>query len=158
MFLLHFLSYVFLYIYENKYLLFTFIGLRELFSSNLILFFNTNITDFILYILLQFYFRVPVALRYPREVLFWLSRKIFKSIVTHKAILYNYNVLYYIQHYHSFFNIFFNNEFIPSILFSFIFLGNSFLNMFFQNTLYCIYMHYLFFIISSLITIYYFNT
>jgi hypothetical protein len=130
MFLLHFLSYVFLYIYENKYLLFTFIGLSELFSSNLILFFNTNITDFILYILLQFYFRVPVALRYPREVLFWLSRKIFKSIVTHKAILYNYNVLYYIQHYHSFFNIFFNNEFIPSILFSFIFPWNSFLTWF----------------------------
>jgi len=126
MFILHFLSYVFLYFYENEYLLLCFIGLSELCSSNLILFFNTNITDFILYILLQFYFRVPFPLRYPCEVLFWLSREIFKTIITYKAVLYNYNILYCIQYYHSLFNISLNNEFIPSILFSFIFLWNSF--------------------------------
>jgi hypothetical protein len=33
-----------------------------------------NITDFIQYLLLHFYFRVQVPLKYPCEILFWLSR------------------------------------------------------------------------------------
>ena len=79
-------------------------------------------------ILLHFYFRVQVPLKYTCEILLWISREIFKTIITYKAILYNSNIFYCIQYYHSLFNIFWNNELIPSNLFSFIFLWNSFLN------------------------------
>jgi hypothetical protein len=48
-----------------------------------------NITDFIQYFLLHFYFRVQVPLKYPCEILYWLSREIFKTIITYKAILNN---------------------------------------------------------------------
>ena len=57
-----------------------------------------NITDFIQYLLLHFYFRVQVPLKYPCEILFWLSREIFKTIITYKALLYNSNIFYCIQY------------------------------------------------------------
>lgn len=70
-----------------------------IFLQNFILkfFCNTNITAFIqytIYILLHFNFRVQVHLRYPCEILFWLWRKIFNTIITYTAILYNSNILY----------------------------------------------------------------
>jgi tRNA1(Val) A37 N6-methylase TrmN6 len=43
--------------------------------------------------LLHFYFRVQVPLKYPYEILFLLSREIFKTVIIYKAILSNYNIL-----------------------------------------------------------------
>ena len=91
-------------------------------------FFNTNITDFIQYISC-YILRVQVPLKYPCEI---LSREIFKIINTIHIKIY-YLILIYFFIVYSLFNIFVNNEFIPSNLFSFIFLWNSFLNKFSNN-------------------------
>ena len=103
-------------------------------STGLEFFFNTNITDFIQYISCYIFTSESKFLR-SIPVKFWFDYpvKIFKTIITNKAILDIYlpiisYIFYYIQYYHIYFNIFLNNEFIPSILFSFIFLWNSFLN------------------------------
>jgi hypothetical protein len=61
------------------------------------MFFNTNITDFILYILLQLYFKVQVPLKYPREY----------KIITIYSPVYNFITI----------NIIFNSELIPTIIF-----------------------------------------
>ena len=37
-------------------------------------------------ILLHFYFRVQVPLKYPCEILFWISREILKTIITYTFI------------------------------------------------------------------------
>jgi hypothetical protein len=39
-------------------------------------------------ILLHFYFRVQVPLKYPCEILFWVCREILKTIITYKTILF----------------------------------------------------------------------
>ena len=52
---------------------------------------NVRIFMFFLYlvnILLHFYFRVQVPLKYPCEILFWISREIFKTIITYTTILF----------------------------------------------------------------------
>jgi len=48
--------------------------------------------------LVTFLLQSPSSSEVSREIMLWLCREIFKTIITYKVILYNYNILYCLQY------------------------------------------------------------